>query len=167
MGFVSSSLLSPLADGAIKLSDRVVMAPLTRMRARQPGNVPGEMNALYYGQRASAGGLIVSEATQISQRGQGYPATPGIHSPEQVEGWRLVGYSPSWTLASSLEPQRAMQKKTHFLRSCANSSPSVGSFRKRPKSDSSFMTIPPFSSWKCWSESRSRRSATISTTLTP
>src|SRR5499427_1813649 len=90
MGFVSSSLLSPLADGAIKLSHRVVMAPLTRMRARQPGNVPGEMNALYYGQRASAGGLIISEGTQISQRGQGYPATPGIHSPEQVEGWRLV-----------------------------------------------------------------------------
>ncbi|HKF59329.1 MAG TPA: alkene reductase [Blastocatellia bacterium] len=90
MGFVSSSLLSPLADGAIKLSHRVVMSPLTRMRARQPGNVPGEMNALYYGQRASAGGLIISEATQISQRGQGYPATPGIHSPEQVKGWRLV-----------------------------------------------------------------------------
>ena len=90
MGFVSSSLLSPLADGAIKLSHRVVMAPLTRMRARQPGNVPGEMNALYYGQRASVGGLIISEGTQISQQGQGYPATPGIHSPEQVEGWRLV-----------------------------------------------------------------------------
>src|SRR5215469_5265940 len=90
MGFVSSSLLSPLADGAIKLSHRVVMPPLTRMRARQPGNVPGEMNALYYGQRASAGGLVISEATQISQRGRGYPATPGIHSPEQVEGWRLV-----------------------------------------------------------------------------
>src|SRR5215469_2220151 len=90
MGFVSSSLLSPLANGAIKLSHRVVMSPLTRMRARQPGNVPGEMNALYYGQRASAGGLIISEATQISQRGQGYPATPGIHSPAQVEGWRLV-----------------------------------------------------------------------------
>src|SRR5215470_14126705 len=90
MGFVSSSLLSPLADGAIKLSHRVVMSPLTRNRARQPGNVPGEMNALYYGQRASAGGLIISEATQISQNGQGYPATPGIYSPEQVEGWRLV-----------------------------------------------------------------------------
>ena len=93
MGFVSSSLLSPLANGAIKLSHRVVMSPLTRMRARQPGNVPGEMNALYYGQRASAGGLIISEATQISQRGQGYPATPGIHSPEQVEGWRLVTHA--------------------------------------------------------------------------
>lgn len=66
------------------------MAPLTRMRATQPGNVPGELSAGYYAQRASAGGLLITEATQISQTGQGYPATPGIHSREQVGGWRLV-----------------------------------------------------------------------------
>jgi len=65
------------------------MAPLTRMRSKQPGNIPHELNALYYAQRASAG-LIISEATQVSQQGQGYPATPGIHSAEQVAGWRLV-----------------------------------------------------------------------------
>jgi N-ethylmaleimide reductase len=84
------SLFSPLHLGSHRLQHRIVMAPLTRMRASQPGNIPNEMNAWYYGQRASAGGLLVTEATQISQRGQGYPATPGIHSPEQVAGWRLV-----------------------------------------------------------------------------
>lgn len=85
-----SLLFSPVRAGAHHLRHRVVMAPLTRMRASQPGNVPNEMNARYYAQRASAGGLIVTEATQISPGGQGYPATPGIHSPEQVAGWRLV-----------------------------------------------------------------------------
>ena len=65
------------------------MAPLTRMRAGQPGNIPQELNATYYAQRATAG-LILSEATQISQQGQGYPATPGIHSKEQIAGWQNV-----------------------------------------------------------------------------
>jgi len=85
-----SLLFSPRRVGAHLLRHRIVMAPLTRMRASQPGNIPNEMNARYYAQRASAGGLLVSEATQISQRAQGYPATPGIHSAEQVAGWRLV-----------------------------------------------------------------------------
>jgi N-ethylmaleimide reductase len=67
----------------------MVMAPLTRSRARQPGNVPSPLNACYYTQRASAA-LIISEATQVSQQGQGYAWTPGIHSLEQTEGWRLV-----------------------------------------------------------------------------
>lgn len=75
--------------GAIEVRNRVVMAPLTRMRSKQPGNIPWELNAEYYQQRASAG-LIVSEATQVSQQGQGYPGTPGIHTAEQVEGWKLV-----------------------------------------------------------------------------
>src|SRR5262249_4586327 len=68
--------------------NRVAMAPLTRSRA-DPGNVPNSLNALYYAQRASAG-LIISEATQISPEGQGYISTPGIHSPKQIEGWRIV-----------------------------------------------------------------------------
>jgi N-ethylmaleimide reductase len=84
------SLFSPLRVGAYQLKHRIVMAPLTRMRARQPGNVPTELNARYYAQRASGCGLLITEATQISLRGQGYPATPGIHSEQQVEGWRLV-----------------------------------------------------------------------------
>jgi len=84
------TLFSPLHLGALDLAHRVVMAPLTRMRSLQPGNVPGPLNADYYAQRATNGGLLIAEATQISQQGQGYPGTPGIHSDEQVEGWRLV-----------------------------------------------------------------------------
>jgi N-ethylmaleimide reductase len=82
-------LFEPIQVGRYALKNRMVMAPLTRSRARQPGNVPSELNACYYAQRASAG-LIVSEATQISMQGQGYAWTPGIHSKEQVEGWKLV-----------------------------------------------------------------------------
>jgi N-ethylmaleimide reductase len=83
------TLFDPIATGDLTLKNRVVMAPLTRMRSKQPGNVPQLLNATYYAQRASAG-LIISEATQVSQQGQGYPATPGIYSDEQVAGWRLV-----------------------------------------------------------------------------
>lgn len=83
-----SHLLSPVQLGPYTLPNRLVMAPLTRNRAGD-GNVPRELNATYYTQRASAG-LIITEATQISPDGQGYPCTPGIHSSEQIEGWRLV-----------------------------------------------------------------------------
>ena len=81
-------LFKPVRMGEMELANRVVMAPLTRSRAGDAG-VPGPMNAEYYRQRATAG-LIVAEATQISQQGQGYAFTPGIHSPAQVAGWRLV-----------------------------------------------------------------------------
>lgn len=84
-----SSLFDSISLGQLNLKNRLVMAPLTRMRSKQPGNIPWQLNATYYSQRAGAG-LIVSEATQISQQGQGYPGTPGIHSPEQVAGWKLV-----------------------------------------------------------------------------
>jgi len=84
-----TTLFDSLTVGEVTLKNRVIMAPLTRMRSKQPGNIPHALNAEYYAQRAGAG-LIISEATQISQQGQGYPATPGIHSPEQVEGWKLV-----------------------------------------------------------------------------
>ena len=83
------SLFSPLNVGALQMPHRVVMAPMTRSRSAQPGNVPTELMATYYAQRASAG-FIVSEATQISPQGQGYSFTPGIHSLEQVAGWRGV-----------------------------------------------------------------------------
>src|SRR5580692_8347102 len=82
-------LFEPVRLGRYDLPHRMVMAPLTRSRARQPGNVPSAMNACYYAQRASAA-LIVAEATQVSMQGQGYAWTPGIHSREQIEGWRLV-----------------------------------------------------------------------------
>lgn len=83
------TLLSPIKLGALQLPTRVVMAPLTRSRASQPGDVPTEMNATYYEQRASAG-VIISEATQVSPQGKGYAFTPGIHSEAQIEGWRKV-----------------------------------------------------------------------------
>src|SRR6266404_8456349 len=85
----AAQLFQPGHLGRYELPHRIVMAPLTRSRSRQPGNVPAELNACYYAQRASAA-LIVSEATQVSMQGQGYAWTPGIHSREQVEGWRLV-----------------------------------------------------------------------------
>jgi len=75
--------------GHLELKNRIVMAPMTRARTAQPGNVPTALMAEYYQQRASAG-LIITEATQISPQGQGYSWTPGIHSAEQIAGWRLV-----------------------------------------------------------------------------
>ena len=81
-------LFSPVRLGALSLPHRVLMAPLTRSRAG-PGAVPHALHAEYYRQRASAG-LIISEASPISWEGVGYPDTPGIHTPEQVAGWRLV-----------------------------------------------------------------------------
>lgn len=84
-----ATLFDPITVGDVTLKNRVIMAPLTRMRSKQPGNIPHELNAKYYQQRASAG-LIISEATQVSQQGQGYPGTPGIHSDDQVAGWKKV-----------------------------------------------------------------------------
>ena len=82
-----TSLFDPFQLGDIALSNRVVMAPLTRNRA--PGQLPNALMLTYYCQRASAG-LIITEATQVSPQGQGYLDTPGIHSAEQVAGWRSI-----------------------------------------------------------------------------
>ncbi|MEN8205547.1 MAG: alkene reductase [Pseudomonadota bacterium] len=82
-------LFSPITVGDLTLPNRVIMAPLTRNRAAMPGHVPQAINTTYYAQRSSAG-LIISEATIVSPEGAGYPATPGIHSDEQVKGWRAV-----------------------------------------------------------------------------
>jgi N-ethylmaleimide reductase len=87
---MSASLFAPVSMGALDLKHRVVMAPLTRLRSSQPGDVPNALNAAYYGQRASEGGLIITEATDISAQAHGYPGAPGIYSPEQIAGWRLV-----------------------------------------------------------------------------
>lgn len=83
-------LFQPLPLGPFTLDHRVVMAPLTRMRATTPGNIANEMNALYYQQRATPNGLLIAEASQVVPEGQGVPASPGIHSPEQVDGWKKV-----------------------------------------------------------------------------
>lgn len=86
---MSGSLFQPLTLGPLTLPHRIAMAPMTRCRTSQPGDIPNELMATYYAQRASAA-LIVTEATQISKQGQGYSFTPGIYSPDQVAGWQLV-----------------------------------------------------------------------------
>jgi N-ethylmaleimide reductase len=82
------NLFTPIKLGNYNLANRIVMAPLTRMRSAL-GNVPQAINAEYYAQRASAG-LIISEASQVSPQGMGYAHTPGIYAREQIEGWKLV-----------------------------------------------------------------------------
>jgi len=84
-----SLLFTPARLAGLEVPHRVVMAPMTRARSTQPGDIPNAMNARYYAQRASAA-LIVTEATQISPQGKGYSFTPGIYSREQIAGWRLV-----------------------------------------------------------------------------
>src|SRR5277367_317601 len=84
----NDSLFTPLTLGAIQIPNRIIMAPLTRMRAGA-NNVPTAMNAIYYAQRASAG-LIISEGTAISPDAHGFPNAPGIYTAEQVSGWRAV-----------------------------------------------------------------------------
>ena len=85
-----SKLFSPIRIGAIDLSHRVVLAPLTRMRADLPGNVPSDLMATYYGQRASQGGLMITEATYISPTANGGYASPGIATDAQLAGWRKI-----------------------------------------------------------------------------
>lgn len=84
-----SSLFTKTELGPYTLKNRIVLPPLTRSRSSQPGNIPNELMATYYRQRAGAG-FMVTEGTQIEPRGQGYAWTPGIHSAEQIEGWRKV-----------------------------------------------------------------------------
>jgi len=84
----TKDLFSNITIGKLNLKNRMVMAPMTRNRAAA-GNVPQAMNAEYYRQRASAG-LIITEASQVSAEGVGYPGTPGIYNDEQVAGWRKI-----------------------------------------------------------------------------
>jgi N-ethylmaleimide reductase len=84
------SLFSPLEVGPYHLQHRVVMAPLTRMRAERLSSAPRPLNAEYYGQRATPGGLIIAEASPVMVTGRGNPGTPGIYSEDQVRGWRDV-----------------------------------------------------------------------------
>lgn len=84
-----SKLFTPLTAGALSLGHRIVMAPLTRMRS-DPGDRPNGLMRDYYAQRASRGGLIVSEATPISRQGYGYAGAPGIYDDAQIEGWRAI-----------------------------------------------------------------------------
>ena len=84
------SLFTPLQIGPYQLSHRVAMAPLTRMRADTTSLAARALNAEYYAQRATPGGLIVAEASQVTPTGRGNPDTPGIHSQAQIDGWKQV-----------------------------------------------------------------------------
>jgi N-ethylmaleimide reductase len=85
----AAALFTPITLGDLTLSNRIAMAPLTRNRAIEPNTVPSHLAPLYYSQRDSAG-LLITEASQISQQGQGYAWTPGIFTEPQVEAWRKV-----------------------------------------------------------------------------
>ncbi|MGP9263572.1 alkene reductase [Yersinia pestis] len=85
----TAKLFSPLKVGALTLPNRVFMAPLTRLRSIEPGDIPTPLMAEYYRQRASAG-LIITEATQISFQAKGYAGAPGLHTQEQLNAWKKV-----------------------------------------------------------------------------
>src|SRR5580658_2743784 len=82
-------LLQPILFGDLQLPNRIVMAPLTRMRARTPGGVPNDLMREYYEQRASAG-LIISEGTFVSDQARGWFGAPGVYTEEQCKGWERI-----------------------------------------------------------------------------
>ncbi|QIA65926.1 alkene reductase [Vibrio astriarenae] len=84
---MSTTLFSPINLGNTSLTNRVVMAPMTRSRTSQPGDVPNDLMATYYGQRATAG-LIITEGAPISCVGRGYSMTPGIYTQAHIDGWK-------------------------------------------------------------------------------
>src|SRR6201747_1528897 len=84
------SLFSPLQIGPYHLKHRVMLAPLTRMRAARPSLAPRVLNADYYAQRATPGGLLIAEASPVMATGFGSPGVPGIYSEAQIAGWREV-----------------------------------------------------------------------------
>jgi N-ethylmaleimide reductase len=85
-----NKLFTPVRIGAITLKHRIVMPPLSRLRAEWPSGIPSDLMLEYYDQRASDGGLIFTEATAISPSGRGYRGAPGLYSAEQVTGWKRI-----------------------------------------------------------------------------
>ena len=83
-------IFTPFTIGRVSLRHRVVMAPLTRLRSEQPGDVPGPLMAQYYEQRTSPGRLIITESAEITPEANAYEGAPGIYSEEQVTGWSTV-----------------------------------------------------------------------------
>jgi N-ethylmaleimide reductase len=86
----TSSLFTPVLLGQLSLKHRVIMAPLTRSRSVQPDSVPGDLMRTYYEQRATDGGLIIAEATNVSLTSRGWLGAPGLYSEEQVAGWKAI-----------------------------------------------------------------------------
>jgi N-ethylmaleimide reductase len=87
---VASKLFTPVKIGPITLPHRIVLAPMTRLRSDQPGDIPSDMMAEFYGQRATDKGLLITDATTVSIHGRGYLGAPGIYTDEQVKGWKKV-----------------------------------------------------------------------------
>jgi 2,4-dienoyl-CoA reductase-like NADH-dependent reductase (Old Yellow Enzyme family) len=86
---MGDALQSPFNLPTVQLSHRVVLAPMTRMRASSPG-IPSTAAAKYYSERTTPGGLLISEGIVIDPRGKGFPNTPGLWSEEQIEGWKSI-----------------------------------------------------------------------------
>jgi N-ethylmaleimide reductase len=86
----ANSLFTPVQLGALRLKHRVVMAPLTRSRSIQPDSIPGDLMNEYYEQRATDGGFIITEATNISLTSRGWLGAPGLYSDQQVKGWKKI-----------------------------------------------------------------------------
>src|ERR1700737_385249 len=84
----TQKLFTPVQVGPFTLTHRVVMAPLTRSRSEQPGDIPGDLMLEYYTQRASEGGLIISEGTSISIAGRGWFGAPGMYADGHEADWR-------------------------------------------------------------------------------
>jgi N-ethylmaleimide reductase len=84
------ALFTPVQLGGIRLKHRVVMSPLTRSRSTQPDSIPNDLMREYYAQRASDGGLIITEATNISLTSRGWAGAPGIYAEEQIQGWKRI-----------------------------------------------------------------------------
>src|ERR1700680_4382898 len=87
---IQKRLFTPIQIGPITLKHRVVMPPMSRLRAQWPSGIPSDLQLEYYRQRASDGGLIFTEATAISTSGRGYKGAPGLYSDEQVTGWKRI-----------------------------------------------------------------------------
>src|ERR1700746_2068686 len=87
---MQKTLFTPVQIGPITLKHRIVMPPMSRLRARGPTGIPSDLQLEYYSQRASDGGLILTEATAISTSGRGYRGAPALYSDEQVTGWKRI-----------------------------------------------------------------------------
>ena len=87
---MQKKLFTPVQIGPITLKHRVVMPPMSRLRAQWPSGIPSDLQLEYYSQRASDGGLILTEATAVSTSGRGYRGAPGLYSDEQVTGWKRI-----------------------------------------------------------------------------
>src|SRR6202521_2746266 len=132
----TNKLFTPIQVGSMELKHRLVLAPLTRSRSLQPGSIPGDLMLEYYSQRASDGGLIVSEGTSISIAGGGWFGAPGLYSDEQVAGWRELRTqftrsagtcSPNCGIRGVL---RMWTRRTATLLSALQSTPSIGRIQR-------------------------------------